>query len=116
GSQVVISLASANRDGARYRDPETVDIDRADLHHLAFGHGIHFCLGAALARTEAELALTSLLRRFPELRLSVPPDELHWGHVDGLGLRGRPELPVIPGPPSFGAGSEEDRRCHGRRR
>jgi cytochrome P450 len=98
GAQVVISLAAANRDPGRYSSPELLDIDRAEARHLAFGHGIHHCLGAVLARMEGQLALGSLLRRFPELRLAVPADDLHWGHGDGLVLRGLSELPVIPGP------------------
>jgi cytochrome P450 len=98
GAQVIINLASANRDADVYANPETLDIDRTDNRHLAFGHGIHFCLGAPLARMEGQLALNTLLRRFPELRLAVPRAELHWGHGDGLVLRGLSELPVIPGP------------------
>jgi len=98
GAQVIISLAAANRDGHRYPSPELLDIDRAEGRHLAFGHGIHHCLGAPLARMEGQLALESLLRRFPQLRLAVDPDELHWGHGDGLVLRGLSELPVTPGP------------------
>jgi len=62
GAQVIVCLAAANRDATRYPDAETLDVGRADLHHLAFGHGIHFCLGAPLARMEAQLALGSLLR------------------------------------------------------
>ena len=100
GAQVIINLASANRDEARYACPESLDIDRIDSRHLAFGHGIHFCLGAPLARMEAHLALHSLLLRFPQLRLAVPVEQLHWGHGDGLVLRGLTELPVIPGPDS----------------
>ena len=100
GAQVIISLAAANRDPDRYAHPEVLDIDRADTHHLAFGHGIHHCLGAPLARTEGQLALGSLLHRFPELRLAVPATELHWAHGDGLVLRGLSELPIIPGPHS----------------
>jgi cytochrome P450 len=98
GAQVIICLAAANRDADRYECPEVLDIDRAEARHLAFGHGIHHCLGAALARMEGQLALTSLLRRFPQLRLAVPLDELHWDHGDGLVLRGLSELPVVPGP------------------
>ncbi len=98
GAQVIIGLASSNRDADRYPDSETLDLDRADVRHLAFGHGIHFCLGAALARMEGQLALGSLVRRFPELRLAVAAGQLHWGHGDGLVLRGLAELPVIPGP------------------
>ena len=100
GGQVIISLASANRDGERYPDPEVLDIDRADTRHLAFGHGIHRCLGAPLAQAEGQIGLASLLRRFPRLQLAVPVEELHWGHGDGLVLRGLSELPVIPGPSS----------------
>jgi cytochrome P450 len=66
--------------------------------HLAFGHGIHFCLGAPFARMEGQLALGALLRRFPKLRLAVPFSTLRWGHGDGLVLRGLTELPVTPGP------------------
>jgi cytochrome P450 len=91
-------LAAANRDARRYANPQLLDIDRAEARHLAFGHGIHHCLGAVLARMEGQLALGSLLRRFPQLRLAVPVDDLHWGHGDGLVLRGLSELPVIPGP------------------
>ena len=98
GAQVIINLASANRDADRYANPEALDIDRTDSRHLAFGHGIHFCLGAPLARMEGQLALHSLLQRFPQLRLAVPVEQLHWGHGDGLVLRGLTELPVIPGP------------------
>ncbi|MGH3799748.1 MAG: cytochrome P450 family protein [Pseudonocardiaceae bacterium] len=98
GAQVIINLASANRDSDHYANPEALDIDRTDARHLAFGHGIHFCLGAPLARMEAHLALETLLRRFPKLRLAVSVEQLHWGHGDGLVLRGLSELPVIPGP------------------
>jgi cytochrome P450 len=96
GAQVVINLAAANRDPGRYANPDLLDIDRAESRHLGFGHGIHHCLGAVLALMEGQLALGSLLRRFPELRLAG--DDLHWGHGDGLVLRGLSELPVVPGP------------------
>jgi cytochrome P450 len=89
-----------NRDAYRRAHPEVLDIDRADTRYLAFGHGIHHCLGAPLARMEGQLALGSLLRRFPELRLAVPA-ALRWGHGDGLVLRGLSGLPVIPGPPEI---------------
>jgi cytochrome P450 len=98
GEQVIICLAAANRDADRYANPETLDLERDGARHLAFGHGIHHCLGAPLARMEGQLALGSLLRRFPELSLAVPVTDLHWGHGDGLVLRGLSELPVIPGP------------------
>jgi cytochrome P450 len=98
GAQVIISLAAANRDESVYDDAEVLDIDRSGVRHLAFGHGIHYCLGAPLARLEGHIALGTLLRRFPQLRLAVADDELRWGHGDGLVLRGLSELPVIPGP------------------
>jgi cytochrome P450 len=98
GAQVIISLAAANRDRQQFVEPDALDIDRPPSRHLAFGYGIHFCLGAPLARMEGQLALSTLFRRFPQLRLAVADDELHWGHGDGLVLRGLTELPVIPGP------------------
>ena len=98
GAQVIINLASACRDAAQYADAETLDIERAEVRHLAFGHGIHFCLGAPLARMEGQIALEGLIHRFPELQLAVPVDQLHWGHGDGLVLRGLSALPVVPGP------------------
>jgi cytochrome P450 len=98
GAQVIICLAAANRDPARYRDSERLEVDRSATRHLAFGHGIHHCLGAPLARMEGHVAIESLLRRYPQLVLAVPAEDLHWGHGDGLVLRGLSELPVIPGP------------------
>jgi cytochrome P450 len=97
GAQVMICLAAANRDHERYANAELLDLDREVARHLAFGHGVHHCLGAPLARMEGQIALASLFRRFPELSLAVPSDDLHWGHGDGLVLRGLSELPVIPG-------------------
>jgi cytochrome P450 len=98
GAQVIINLASASRDENQYADAEQLDVERPTARHLAFGHGIHFCLGAPLARMEGELAFRALLARFPQLRLAVADDALHWGHGDGLVLRGLTDLPVIPGP------------------
>jgi cytochrome P450 len=108
GAQVIISLAAANRDAHAYHDPEALDIARSGVRHLAFGHGIHHCLGAPLARLEGHIALGTLLRRFPQLQLAVADNELRWGHGDGLVLRGLSELPVIPGPalPRQPAGSD----------
>ena len=97
-AQVIISLAAAGRDPARYDHAEILDIARADTSHLAFGHGIHHCLGARLARLEGVIALTTLHGRFPAMRLAVPPSALRWGHGDGLVLRGLSELPVILSP------------------
>ena len=98
GGQVIISLAAANHDAEHFHDPEAFDVTRHDDRHLAFGHGIHFCLGAPLARLEGNIAFTTLLARFPDIRLAVPADDLHWGHGDGLVLRGLNALPVVLGP------------------
>jgi cytochrome P450 len=98
GAQVIICLAAANRDAEKYARSESLEVDRAVSRHLAFGHGVHHCLGAPLARMEGHIALGSLLRRFPDLALAVPSEDLHWEHGDGLVLRGLSELPVIPGP------------------
>jgi cytochrome P450 len=94
-TQVIICLAAANRDPARYDNPDGLDIARADTSHLAFGHGIHHCLGARLARLEAVIAFTTLHGSFPTMRLAVPRSALRWDHGDGLVLRGLSELPVI---------------------
>ena len=76
GSAVLPSLSSANRDGAQYPDPDKLDTDRGANPHLTFGHGAHYCLGSGLARAELQIALSSLLRRFPSLRLAAPATEI----------------------------------------
>jgi cytochrome P450 len=100
-AQVIVSLAAANRDPSRYRDPDTFDTSRAEAGHLALGHGIHHCLGAPLARMEARIALAALHTRFPRMRLAVDPTELRWGHGDGLVLRGLTRLPVLLDDPAL---------------
>jgi cytochrome P450 len=99
GQQVLVCLASADRDPGTYADASRLDIRRAPRPHLGFGHGIHFCLGAPLARLEGRIAFSALFTRFPELRLAVDRSELRWTHGDGLVLRGLDELPVRLGPP-----------------
>ncbi len=94
GGQVLICLAAANRDGARFTDAEALDVTRTDVRHLGFGHGIHHCLGAGLARVEGVLALRTLFTRLPNLALAVPSADLRWGRGDGVVLRGLTELPV----------------------
>jgi cytochrome P450 len=76
GEPVVASLAAANRDPAHFADPETLDLAREYAPHLAFGHGVHQCLGQQLARTEMRLGFGQLLARFPTLRLAVPPEDV----------------------------------------
>ncbi|GGU72988.1 cytochrome P450 [Streptomyces albospinus] len=78
GDTVLLCLASAHRDPARYPDPDRFDIHREGTAQLALGHGIHYCLGAPLVRLEISTALTTLLHRFPRLRLAVPEDQLEW--------------------------------------
>lgn len=78
GSLVLVNLAAGNRDPERFPDAGSFDITRGDSGHLTFGGGVHFCLGAALARAEAEIAIGTLTRRFPELRLAVADSELTW--------------------------------------
>ncbi|MEV7278821.1 cytochrome P450 [Streptomyces sp. NPDC093111] len=76
GTTVVLSYHTANRDPERYADPHVLDLDRNSGGHLAFGHGVHLCLGAQLARVEMRVAFTALLQRFPTLRLAVPAEEV----------------------------------------
>jgi cytochrome P450 len=83
GSGVVLALESANRDADVFPEPERFDIHRTPNRHLAFSAGPHHCAGSALARIEIQVALTSLLRRFPDLRLAVPTSELR-RHQGGL--------------------------------
>jgi len=100
GHQVLVCIGSANRDPALRDDPDRFDIRRSTRSHLGFGHGIHFCLGAPLARLEGRVAFSALARRFPRLSLAVPRRELCWSHGDGLVLRGLATLPVRLIPPS----------------
>jgi cytochrome P450 len=73
GQAVVTLLAAANRDPAQYDEPDRLDIGRADNRHLTFSHGIHYCLGAALARAEGQVAIGSLVRRFPKIEATETP-------------------------------------------
>jgi cytochrome P450 len=96
--QVLVCLGSANRDPDRFPAPDVLDIGRDDGTNLGFGHGIHHCLGAPLARLEARVAFEALLGRHPALRLAVDRGALAWAHGDGLVLRGLVSLPVVLGP------------------
>jgi cytochrome P450 len=92
GELVVVSLLAANRDPDRDPGAARLDVTRDAAGHLAFGHGIHYCLGAPLARVEGRIALGTLLDRFPDLRLAAPADELT--RSPGLLMNGLNELPV----------------------
>ncbi|KUL48310.1 cytochrome [Streptomyces sp. NRRL F-4489] len=92
GESVLLSLASANRDPDRFPDPDRFDPARGLSGHLALGHGIHYCLGAPLARMEAEIAISALISRFPGLRLDIPRDEVR--HRRTIRARGLISLPV----------------------
>ena len=90
--QVMAVIASANRDASQFENPDTLDLTRENNKHLSFGQGIHYCVGAPLARLEGHIALNTLLARMPNLRLSVPAESLRWRA--GLSLRGLEALPV----------------------
>jgi cytochrome P450 PksS len=107
GGLVLPAIASANRDERQFADPDRLDVTRTPNRHLAFGLGAHFCLGAALARMEGQIALATLLRRAPGLRLAVDPGELRWR--PGLVLRGLTTLPVALGGPGPTAVSQHRR-------
>ncbi|MFF0380252.1 cytochrome P450 family protein [Actinoplanes missouriensis] len=92
GEQVLVSLLAVNRDPQRFPDPDTFDPDRGDGGHLAFGHGVHFCLGAPLARLEGRIAVGRLLTRYPGIRIAAPPDKLR--RRTGLLMHGLEALPV----------------------
>ncbi|GLX38972.1 cytochrome P450 [Streptomyces roseochromogenus] len=92
GSAVLIVMADADRDPARFADPDRFDIRRDARGHIAFGHGLHHCLGAPLARLEGRIALRSLLARFPGLTSDADEAGLAW--VPGMLIRGVRELPV----------------------
>ncbi|MER7581593.1 cytochrome P450 [Kitasatospora sp. NPDC097691] len=92
GDPVLVVLAAADRDPDRFADENTLDLARADNPHLGFGHGIHYCIGAPLARLEGRAALATLLSRLPDLQLAESPENLRWR--GGLIMRGLRELPV----------------------
>ncbi|WP_245848841.1 cytochrome P450 [Lentzea kentuckyensis] len=92
GDTVFVELGSANHDLARYADPDVLDLARGAAGHVAFGHGVHQCIGQHLARIELKIAFPGLFTRFPKLRLAVPEDELP--HRASLVIGGLERLPV----------------------
>jgi cytochrome P450 len=93
GESAVLLLASANRDAAEFEEPDRLDLARQNNRHLAFGYGIHYCLGAPLARVEGQIALTTLTRRFPRMSLITDPPS----YKENIVLRGLAALPVSLG-------------------
>ncbi|MCW2854231.1 MAG: Cytochrome [Nocardioides sp.] len=98
GSQVMVMIGAANRDPAKFKDPDAVSLegDRPTVGHIAFGKGIHFCLGAALSRLEAEIALNAFLDRYPQARLADPAFLPRY--EDNAILRSLIELPIVTRP------------------
>jgi cytochrome P450 len=96
GDRVWTMIGAANRDPAEFANPDVIDLGRTPNRHVTFGYGPHFCLGAPLARLEAQIALPALHRRYPNMRRTS--DAVTW--ADGLGLRGPDRLPVALGPHS----------------
>ena len=92
GELVIVALDSANRDADKFQDADIFDITRDKSSHLAFGKGIHLCLGAPLARLEGEIAINTLLARYPEIQLQTDVNELEWR--PGMIVRGVKEIPV----------------------
>jgi cytochrome P450 len=92
GEWVFPAISSADRDPSQFPDPDRLDLGRDTSGHVAFGHGIHHCLGAPLARMEAEVAFGALLARFPRISLALPPSELRWRPLSLM--NGLESLPV----------------------
>ncbi len=90
GMEVGLLYASGNRDPRRFHDPDGLDLTRKDNPHLTFGLGIHYCIGAPLARLELQVALATLLRRLPEIRVAKEPVEYTGGFI----IRGHKAMPV----------------------
>lgn len=95
GDTVLLGIASANRDPSFTPEPDTLDLTREENPHLAFGNGIHYCLGAPLARLEARIAIGSLLHRFPRIELAIPRDQIRWR--SSFREHGLAALPLILG-------------------
>jgi cytochrome P450 len=95
GERVRMVLASGNRDPEAFEDPDRLDLTRDAYHHLSFGMGVHYCLGAELARVEGEIALPAIVRRFPRVRLAAVTETLRWRPASVM--RGLEALPLALG-------------------
>lgn len=93
GELVLAVLASANRDEQHFTSPDRLDITREPNRHLAFGHGIHYCVGAPLARLEGKIAIGTLVQRLPDLKLAIPAEHVRWRSTPVV--RGVEALPVV---------------------
>ena len=93
GEMVFISFSSANRDPQQFTNPDKFDITREANNHIAFGKGVHYCVGAPLARLEGEIAIGTLMRRMPNLRLNTDLNSLEWR--SGMIIRGIKEIPLL---------------------
>lgn len=100
GEPLLIAMPAANRDPERFPDPHNLDLQRSDNPHISFGHGIHKCLGAHLARMQGRIAIGTLLRRLPDIQLAVAPSELRY--KPSILVRGLEELPITFTPTSPG--------------
>ena len=92
GEMVLAAIGSANRDASYFDNPDVLDITRKTNRHLAFGLGVHYCLGAPLSRLEGQIAINTLVKRFPNLHLNIEPDQIRWR--GSFVLRGLESLPV----------------------
>src|SRR5262249_16529992 len=92
---VMCANAAANRDPRAFDDPDDLDIRRRPNDHLSLGYGVHYCLGAGMARMEGEVAFAALARRFPEIELAVEPSQLTYRPHSTL--RGLLSMPISPG-------------------
>jgi cytochrome P450 len=91
GEGVIVAQDAANRDDSVFENPDVFDVHRDARHHLAFGHGVHQCLGAALARLELRISFATLLQRLPTLRPAVPIEDLDFKHTSAVyGVRALP--------------------------
>jgi cytochrome P450 len=108
GEYVLVSNLTANHDPERFANPDVLDLNRNTDGHLGYGFGVHYCVGAQLARLEARIAIARLLHRFPELALAVPHSELMWLPITFL--RALISVPITPGPSA--APSQDKTRTH----